>query len=159
MRVAISLLALFAGTAFGLPALLADDANRNQQVLDEAKQLEGKWKVVALEADGQKAPEEALKTMRCTIKGQEMQMRDAADAPVEKAALKLDLTKTPRHIDFTVKEGPDKGKTIKGIFKFEKERLVICMREAEAAEKSRPTEFKTDAGSGLGIITLERYRD
>jgi uncharacterized protein (TIGR03067 family) len=159
MRVAISLFALFAGTAFGLPALLADDANRKQEVLDEAKQLEGKWKVVAIEDDGRKAPEEEIKGMCCTIKDLEMQMRDAADAPVEKATLKLDLTKTPRHIDLTVSEGPEKGRTIKGIFKFEKERLVICIRGPEAGDKGRPKEFKTEAGSGLGIITLERAKD
>jgi uncharacterized protein (TIGR03067 family) len=56
-------------------------------------------------------------------------------------------------------EGPEKGKTVQGIYKFERDRLIICMRGPETAEKGRPKEFKTEADSGLGIMTLERIKE
>lgn len=123
---------------------------------DDLKLLNGSWKVVALEADGRKAPSLALKGMRWSFKGSEVQMADPGDKSGSKASVKIDSSKTPKHIDFVVLEGSLKGKTLQGIFTFDEDRLVICLRDPKAAEKGRPKEFKTEADSGLGMITLER---
>jgi uncharacterized protein (TIGR03067 family) len=147
---------LLIGSAFCLSSLLADDAKPQQDVA--FKPFDGAWKVVALEADGKAEPEEAIKGMRCWFKGSEVQFADADEKSRERASVKLDSSKSPKQVDFVVLEGADKGKTIQGIFKFEKDRLVICLRDAEAAEKGRPKEFKTEANSGLGMMTLERVK-
>jgi RNA polymerase sigma factor (sigma-70 family) len=120
--------------------------------------LEGSWKVVALEADGKKAPPEALQGMHWSFKGSELQIAAPDEKSAGKSSVKLDSSKTPQHIDLVVSEGPQKGKTMHGIFKFEKDRLVICLRGLEGAEKGRPKEFMTAADSALGMITLERVK-
>ena len=48
---------------------------------------------------------------------------------------------------------------MQAIFKLEKGRLIICFRGLEAAKKGRPKDFKTEADSGLGMITLERLKE
>ncbi len=150
---------LLVGCACCLPALLADDAKPPKDAKDDSKLLEGSWKVVALEADGRKTPAKELKGMRWSFKGLEVQIADAGEKSAGKSSLKLDSSKTPKQIDLVVSEGPQKGKTMQGIFKFEKDRLVICLRGLEAAKKGRPKEFMTEADSSLGMITLERVKE
>src|SRR5262249_12531614 len=135
------------------PRQLAKDSE------DESKVLDGHWKVVALEENGSKAPTGVLKGMSWSFKNSEVEMVDPPDRQhniQHKASVKLDWSKTPKHIDFVPFDGAMKGKMLRGIFTLEKDRLVICLRDPGSAEKGRPQEFKTEAGSGLGMITLER---
>jgi uncharacterized protein (TIGR03067 family) len=150
------LLAAYAGC---LLAPLAADAQPAKDRTDDAKRLEGTWKVVALEADGRQAPPEELKGGSWSIKGSEVQFTEPRQKPAGKAAVKLDPAKDPKHIDLVGLDGPQKGKKIQGIYKFEKNRLVICLRGPEAPEKGRPKKFMTEADSGLGMITLERVKE
>jgi uncharacterized protein (TIGR03067 family) len=156
MRLPISFCFALLVATISLPALAADDAKPAPDTKVDFKPFEGTWKVVALEADGNKAPADALKGMSLTFNGSELTGTNPGVKTDEKATVKLDLTKSPKQIDLTVTEGPQKGKTVQGIFKFEKERLIICMRGPEAVEKGRPKEFATEADSGLGMLTLER---
>jgi uncharacterized protein (TIGR03067 family) len=136
---------------------LADD-KKPKAANDDAKLLQGNWKVVAIESDGRQAPAEKLTGMRWSFKGSEVEFSGPGELAA-KATLKLDSGKTPKQIDLTGLDGAQKGKTIEGIFKFEKDQLMICFRDAEAAEKGRPTEFATRPDSGLGMITLEREKE
>lgn len=123
----------------------------------EAKRLEGHWKGVELETEGRKLPAEAIESLKeggWTFKGSEVTFEDA-NAP-GKSSFKLDPGKNPKEIDLTGLDGPQKGKTILGIYKLEGKRLTICVRGVGTEEKGRPTEFVTKAGSGLGLIVLER---
>jgi uncharacterized protein (TIGR03067 family) len=123
----------------------------------EAKRLEGHWRGVALESDGRRATATELEAMKgggWVFKGSEVSFEDP-NAP-GKSAYKLDPSKSPKEIDLIGTEGPQKGKTMEGIYKLEDGRLTICVRDLAAAEKGRPTAFTTEAGSGLGLIVLER---
>lgn len=150
---------LLVGCACCLPALLADDAKPQKDAKDDSKLLEGSWKGVALEVGGKKAPPEAIKGGSWSFKGLELQITDRGVKSDAKSTVKLDSSKTPKQIDLVVPEGPQKGDTMQGIYKFEKDRLVICLRSLEAAAKGRPTEFMTEAGSGLGMTTFERVKE
>ncbi|MCE9528292.1 MAG: TIGR03067 domain-containing protein [Planctomycetales bacterium] len=152
---------LLAGIACCVSALVADDAKPKEEAKDDVKILEGSWNGIALEADGKKVPAEVLEKLkgRFTFKGLELLMTDTTPISGAKATVKLDSGKTPKQIDLTGIEGAGKGKTTQGIYKFEKDRLFICLRGPEFAEKGRPTEFKTEAGSGLGLMTLERVKE
>jgi uncharacterized protein (TIGR03067 family) len=154
---------LWVGCACCLPALLAEDAKPQKDAKDDSKRLQGSWKVVALETDGKEAPPEELKGMRWSFKGSELQIADSGEKSDEKSggksSVKLDSSKTPKYIDLVVADGPQKGKTMQGIFKFEKDRLVVCLRGLEDAKQGRPKEFMTEADSALGMITLERIKE
>jgi hypothetical protein len=137
MRSPILLFAILAGSGLYLSAAIADDT-KPQDAKVHFQQFDGTWKVVGLEANGVKAPADALKGMRWSFNGTEVEFADPGEKPANKTGLK--------------------GKTIQGIFKFEKDRLIICLRDPEAANEGRPKEFKTEAESGLGMITLERVK-
>ncbi len=139
-------------TSFAAPA---PGAGNTPGPAEANKDLQGEWKVVALEADGSKAPEEALKKMRWVIKGSKLRSSDSGENPEGESTIKTDVSKTPWHIDITALEGPHKGKTVQGIYKLDKGRLTICLRDPDQAGKGRPTEFKTGKDSGVGLITLE----
>ena len=148
---------VLAGCTLGLRASPADDA-QPPRAADDAKLLVGVWNVVALESDGKKAPADEIKGMRWSVTESEVEFADPGEEFGGKTSYKLDLTKSPKHIDLVVPEGPTKGKTMLGIYKLEKDRLVVCLRDAKEADKGRPTEFSTEAGSGLGMVTLERAK-
>lgn len=48
------------------------------------------------------------------------------------------------------------GRTIPGIYKLEKDKLTICLNYKNA---ERPTEFKSDADSGVGVFECEKKKD
>jgi hypothetical protein len=71
----------------------------------------------------------------------------------------VDPGKNPKHIDVTPLDGSSKDKTVQGIYKLEKGRLFLCIREEKHAGKGRPREFVADEQEGLGLGVLERVRD
>ena len=61
----------------------------------------------------------------------------------------------PAAIDFAHTEGTDKGKTWKGIYALDGDRLIIC-DNAPNVEKGRPLSFEAKSGSGYALITFVR---
>src|SRR5207245_805554 len=59
----------------------------------------------------------------------------------------------------TVLEGDLKGTTSPGIYKLEKGRLTICLRDEKNVAKGYPKEFTADKGSGQAMITLEKIKE
>jgi uncharacterized protein (TIGR03067 family) len=57
---------------------------------------------------------------------------------------KIDPSKSPKTIDVTMIEGPDKGKVMLGIYEIDEDTLRACF---DPQGKKRPTEFKSAAGS------------
>ena len=136
--------------AFGLRA----DEPKPQSA-DEVKLLAGEWKVVALESNGKKAPAMELEGMRWSFAGAEVRFADPGEEFGGKSSVKLDAKQSPKHIDLVALEGPAKGMTSQGIYKLDKDQLVICL----SAKKGRPEKFTAEAGSELSVITLERVKD
>ena len=79
-------------------------------------------------------------------------MKEGNAAKPEEGTYKIDAKKNPAEIDITppAKEG---GAVI-GIYKFEKDKLIICITMGG----ERPKEFASPAGSQLMLITLERAK-
>src|SRR5262249_47235108 len=62
-----------------------------------------------------------------------------------KGTFKVDLTQKPKTIDITFTEGPEKGKTVLGIYELEGDTYKLCL---SLKDKDRPKEFVSKAGSG-----------
>jgi RNA polymerase sigma-70 factor (ECF subfamily) len=123
----------------------------------ELQALQGDWKVVAASGDGKRpATPEELKGMRWTFKGARLQVSAPGGKQMEMGEVRLDPGKNPRHFDLVGLEGDAKGKSLLGIYKLEKGRMTICMRDPG---KERPTEFTADQGSDQEMITLESLKD
>jgi uncharacterized protein (TIGR03067 family) len=119
--------------------------------------LQGLWQAVELEANGQKAPAEAAKAFRIRIQGDKLVF--TPDTDKREHTFTLDPKADPKAMDLTPGDGPAKGKKLPcAIYKLDGDKLTICVdKEGEAGK--RPTAFKTAAGDGFALLTLERVKE
>jgi uncharacterized protein (TIGR03067 family) len=73
-----------------------------------------------------------------------------------RASLKIDPSTSPAQIDTTGEDGPGKGRTVKGIYKFDGDTLTVCV--GGWGSKDRPTEFASKPGSGRLLFVHKRAK-
>jgi uncharacterized protein (TIGR03067 family) len=122
--------------------------------LNDAKDLQGEWQAVDLEAQGKKASAEEVKGFRVLIKDDEITFNPRGEG--RKSKFKSDPSKTPKAMDLIPQDGPGKGKGVAGIYSLENGQLRLCVRNFGGDPTERPKEFKTQVGDGLSVMTLER---
>lgn len=95
-------------------ALLISASALGDDVKEELKKLQGKWSPTSGELAGTKLPEDQLKVIQLTLEGEKYAVKigDLSDV----GTIKIDPSKTPRTMDITGTEGPNKGKTIPAIY-------------------------------------------
>lgn len=108
------------------------------------KELEGTYSVVGLEKGGSVAKKEVTSKITVAFKGDSFILAIVDDGKKEEktAKIKIDAAKQPHTIDITPIEGPEKGKTFPGIYKFDKGELTLAFTEKQGAD--RPKEFKAE---------------
>ncbi len=120
----------------------------------DAKSLEGTWKVVSAEENGQ--PKEGYKDAIVTFHDGTFTVK-TADGNTHDVSYKVMRKGTgPASIDMTAKGGPNDGKTFQGIFEVEGDTLRIC--RGATPDKERPTEFTGKADAGTTLVTLKREK-
>ena len=107
------------------------------------KELEGTYVATTLEKNGKPAPKELTDSMKIVIKGEDLTIKIGEDE--KRAKIKVDGSKTPRTIDVSPSDGPEKGKTFPGIYKIEKGEVTLVFTE----KGDRPKEFKSDGEAVL----------
>jgi uncharacterized protein (TIGR03067 family) len=143
-RQALALLALGLLTAGG--AARADDAPKDK--------LEGTWQVVQLESGGQQVPANGLQGMQVVITQDTLAIQ-LSPARKQLGTYRTDPTRKPKAIDLMATVGPDKGKTLTGIYQLDGGALKLCFSEPG---KERPKGFATKKGSGGMCLSLKRAR-
>jgi uncharacterized protein (TIGR03067 family) len=117
----------------------------------DLEKLQGSWVLVSLTTgDGPLATEGRL-----TIKDDKYEAT-VGDFTV-KATIKLDSSKTPKHVDFTYSEGPNEGETIKGIYALDADSFKFYRPFPMAAD--RPEKFPTsDPAAGMLLVVYKRAK-
>ena len=119
---------------------------------EDVARLQGVWAIVSVEIEGKPLAMESLKDSRLTIQGKQYSFK--LNQTNLEFTFKLNVSQAPRAIDLIVTEGAQKGKVYQGIYKFEKDRYVIC--RGTTPERSRPTEFVTRPKSGHMMVVWKR---
>lgn len=120
---------------------------------DEFKKLNGTWKPTAAELAGKKFPDEQVKAMKLVMVDDRYTV--TVGEQLDKGTVKLDLKAKPKAMDITGTDGPNKGKTYPAIYELSGDTLKVCY----ALEgKERPTEFKTQTGTALFLVTYQRAK-
>jgi len=88
-------------------------------------------------------------TLKVEFKGDKMRVI-LADGVELKGTFKIDASTDPKIVDISIKDRGD----YEGIYKFEGDKLVICV--SEPCAKQRPTEFPKD---GKNTGTLKRAKE
>ena len=118
----------------------------------DQEKFQGAWQRVSIIDDG-KAVEGAEKGS-VTFKGGEYTLRDG-DTVKSTGTYKLDDSKEPKEFDVMPGAGPNKGKTLKGIYKFDGDKLIYCIAGPGV---DRPKELASPAGSKLRLYTNKRVK-
>jgi uncharacterized protein (TIGR03067 family) len=135
----------------GLMVLLASVAGGGDSQDDDT--LAGTWLPSAAELGGQPFPDEVRKTIKLVVKGDKYTV--TVGPQVDQGTVKLDPSAKPKALDITGTDGPNKGKTILAIYERDGDTLRICY---DLSGKSRPTEFRTKAGTQLFLVTYKREK-
>jgi uncharacterized protein (TIGR03067 family) len=141
------------GTLAGLLVLQA--AGEPEATRKDRDRLQGKWKVIAAQSKGEKVATKDLADLFLVFEDDGIQVVENKKTQV-KYTYRLHAQDKPKQIDFTYTTGPKKGRTDRGIYRFQGERLTFCIQEDGA--QPRPTEFATAADTALFLIVLERVQ-
>ncbi len=135
-------------------ASLATAAPVPKEAPKELKDLiQGEWKMTEFVREGQPRPDKA-EGAKVTFKGDEIIISDGNRDEVAK--FKIDTKATPMSIDIQpTRNGKVDEKLVKGLIKFEKEKITICF---SVDGEERPKEFKSEEKSKTGMFTLERVK-
>lgn len=128
-------LALAAGLLVG-----ADKSNDNAQ--KDLKKLQGDWKLVSIEVNGQQVPQEQFQGARVTFKGNKI--INKFGERTNEGTISLDPSKKPKQYDGTGKDQAGKETKSRGIYEIEGDALKFCFTRGGG---ERPTKFSTKGGT------------
>ena len=115
----------------------------------ERAKLKGSWKILRFETP--EGVQDAFKDAVVSFdEAGALELQKGGET--KKAKYKVEPGVTPSQIDIVTDDGPK----MQGIYKLEKEQLLIAVTEDQTA--ARPTEFKVKAGEKTVVVTLEKQK-
>ena len=130
-----------------LTALGVDDAAKRDLAL-----MQGEWTMVSGERGGMQMPANIVATGRRVCKDDQVTV-NVGGMLIMKATFTVDASKSPRTIDYDVKDGPSKGKKQLGIYELNGDTLKFCFAEPD---QPRPDSFETKAGDGRTLSVWKK---
>lgn len=128
---------------------------KDEAIKKDHKMMEGTWRIVALEVNGNKAGEEDARQLS-VVNGSDGTWRLLSEGKeISKGTSTIDPTKKPKTLDFTPTEGEAKGNQYLGIYELGEKTRKMCFAPPG---KERPTEFTTTTGSEHIFVTFEREK-
>jgi uncharacterized protein (TIGR03067 family) len=116
----------------------------------EGKMLEGTWQLVEGEVGGRKFPPQVAQGIKLTLSpGKYVVMAESKD----EGTVKYFPDASPKAMEVTGTDGPNKGKTFPAIYELKGDTLTVCY---DLSGKARPAEFKSKPGTQLFLATYKR---
>jgi uncharacterized protein (TIGR03067 family) len=120
----------------------------------DLKAMVGKWKVEKAELGGKDAT--------AVVKDVKLELAEGGKYKLDllgqkdEGTFSVDPSKKPAEMDIKGMEGPNKGKTIKTIYKLEGDTLTVCYELGGGT--TRPTKFETKPDTKLFLATYKREK-
>jgi uncharacterized protein (TIGR03067 family) len=121
---------------------------------DDLNSLQGSWTMFLCFTSGEKLSPDLLKSGELVVEDNEY--RRKLGPSIAAATINVDSSKTPHSINFTYTAGPQKGQTLKGIYKVDGNNLTICQGLIERAD--RPTDFAAPVGTNRSLVVWKRAK-
>ena len=137
----------------------------NRKSAEDMKSLQGEWAAIEEEVGGKPFDKQTVRTIdrRMSFKGNVLTMSQMWSNEIGD---RLSTHQGPFHIDATTGAFDFMAKTsdgtdveFRGIYKLSGDRLTICYKYAKGDSTTRPTMFKTEAGSGTVFALAVFKRD
>jgi uncharacterized protein (TIGR03067 family) len=142
-----AVLCAFALAVAGVAAAQAD-------VEKELKAFQGAWTLESSVTGGTALPADQLQGLIVFFRGQTHTLT-MGDQVIQVGSMTLDPSKSPKTIDVTMTEGPNKGAVMLGIYEIAGDTLTACF---DPEGKQRPTQFKSLPGSATFLNTHKRMK-
>jgi uncharacterized protein (TIGR03067 family) len=143
--------------AIPLLAAFAPAPKRGKE--DDAKAVQGTWKMTRLVHAGRYEKEAVEGITKVTVKGDRLEIHEAGEVELRK--ITLDSRKRPKEITLVpVNEPgvvPREVYPRPGIYKLEKDTWTICL-DINPRGAVRPKEFASKAGSTHTLLVLQRLK-
>lgn len=139
-------------TAVALASFVAAPIPKADPAKDALAAFQGEWKMVEFVKGGRPDTKEDLEGAKAVVAGDKMTI-SAGKRKADEVTFRLDPKTDPASID--INAGKSKDAIVKGIYKFEKDKLTICFG---LDESERPKEFKSEKDSKVGMFVLERVK-
>src|SRR5262245_39455019 len=105
----------------------ADDAaHREAARKAELAKLQGTWKIVTIEIDGNKTPDNAVPETRMILKDDTFSMVSLG-ATLYGGNYRIDPSRTPKTLNIDFTEDPEKGNTSLAIYELDGDNWKICL--------------------------------
>jgi len=134
------------------PLLLALDNSGADNLKQQFDQFQGTWKVTALEVGGHTLAAKDYENDLVTFKKGEMTVVRKGTV-VNVYRVKLDPSKEPKQVELLGVTGLDEGKTLRGIYRLEADRLTLCVGPGERAR-----DFVTRIDTTQALTSLKRHK-
>lgn len=131
--------------------------NGDDAVQKELKALQGTWKAVALEANGNPFPKNAVPSFTYTVSADGKATGKMGNSEYT-ATMTVDPSKNPRTMENQHQSGPNKGKTQYAIYKLEGDKWTVCITAPGAAESNRPKDFNTKNSTNV-VFIFEKVKE
>jgi len=112
--------------------------------------MQGTWAIVTIEAGG-KADDKITKG-KIVIAGDTLKHVKPDGTTGSAGTIKVDPTRSPKEMDMTAQDGPNKDATFPAIYELDGDSLKLCMARTWA----RPKEFATRPGHQELLYVLKR---
>ena len=137
----------------------------NDAEAKELKALQGKWRVLTTETAGGHVPAHLLAMQQLIFEGSVCTFKSSGEVKEtiyvdddHKASVRLAPGKSPKEMDATPLDGPQKGTARPSIYKLDGDTLAVCSSfGGDGPEVARPKELK--AAKGVVLSVLERVKD
>lgn len=120
---------------------------------DDIKELQGTWNLNYFERDGK---EVKLQKDTQMINTDDKFVIKRGEQVIATGTMKLDPSKKPKESKTIYTDGPDKGKTFKGIYHIDGDTVKFC--RAGSPDQERPTDFKSKPDSGQFVAMYRRSK-
>ena len=136
-----------------ISTMAVGDDSKDEAIKKDRQRIQGTWRVVALEVNGNKSMEQDARKL-AVVNGPDGTLSVLSDGKeVIKGTSTIDPTKKPKTIDFTVTDGDGKGEQFVGIYELGEKTRKLCFIPRGL---DRPTDFSAPFGSDRVLITFER---
>jgi len=137
---------------FIVSALVLVAGGGDEAAKKERAKFKGTWKITKVENAKGETDEFKGAELRFDEDGT-MELKHNEET--KKATYKVNPAAKPKELDIKIDE--DGGKTIRGIYQFEKDKLKLCV-DANPDMSERPTEFGVKDNRAILLVTLERAK-
>lgn len=136
-------------------ALSSADDIKDEAVRKDRRQIEGTWRIVALEINGNQSNEEDARKLTVVNSSDGTWSLRSEDGEICKGTSTIDPGKKPKTIDFKPTTGESKDQLHLGIYELGEKTRKLCFAPPG---QDRPTAFTSTPGSEHILVTFEREK-